>query len=304
MTPTSSLKVLASGDTAARFLTDPLNYSFIHRAILAAGIMALVAGLLSCWLVLIGWSLLGDAISHAILPGVVIAYSLSLPYALGAIAAALVAVWLVGTVREQTSLKEDTSIGIVFTAMFALGLVLISITPAATHMQEILFGNLLGISDASLWQIIGFGSAAVLVIVCAGRAFTLWAFDANHARTVGFNTRLIRWLLLGCMACVVVASVQAVGVILVVAMLITPGATAYLLTRRFAVMLVISPAVALFSALAGIWLSFSWNVSTGGTIVLVQAALFTLAYLFGPREGVATTALQLKRRNYANHTSF
>lgn len=278
--------ILASGTFATNFLTEPLNYSFVHRAILAASIMALVAGLLSCWLVLIGWSLLGDAISHAILPGVVIAYSLSLPYAVGAVAAALVAVWLVGTVREQTSLKEDTSIGIVFTAMFALGLVLISVTPAATHMQEILFGNLLGISDTSLWQIIGFGGAAVLVIVCAGRAFTLWAFDANHAHTVGFNTRLIRWLLLGCMACVVVASVQAVGVILVVAMLITPGATAYLLTRRMSVMLVLSPAVALLSALTGIWLSFNWDVSTGGTIVLVQAAIFTLVYLFAPREGV------------------
>ena len=269
----------------------PLSYSFVQRAVLAASVMAVVAGLLSCWLILVGWSLLGDAVSHAVLPGVVLAYITGAPFAVGAMLAALIAVGLVGSVKERTTLREDTSIGIVFTTFFALGLVLLSVTPSGTHLQEILFGNLLGITQSALWQILAIGGIAFVVLLANARTFTLWAFDAEHSRTMGFNTKAIRWVLLACLACVVVASAQAVGVILVVAMLITPGATAYLWTRRFRRMLLIAPLVAWVSCVAGILLSFNLNVSTGGTIVLVQSGIFCLTYLFAPREGLMRALL-------------
>lgn len=269
----------------------PLSYNFVQRAVLAASVMAVVAGLLSCWLILVGWSLLGDAVSHAVLPGVVLAYIFGAPFAVGAMIAALIAVGLVGSVKERTTLREDTSIGIIFTTFFALGLVLLSVTPSGTHLQEILFGNLLGITQSALWQILAIGGIAFVVLLANARTFTLWAFDAEHSRTMGFNTKAIRWALLACLACVVVASAQAVGVILVVAMLITPGATAYLWTRRFRRMLLIAPLVAWVSCVAGILLSFNLNVSTGGTIVLVQSGIFCLTYLFAPREGLVRALL-------------
>lgn len=269
----------------------PLSYSFVQRAVLAASVMAVVAGLLSCWLILVGWSLLGDAVSHAVLPGVVLAYITGAPFAVGAMLAALIAVGLVGSVKERTTLREDTSIGIVFTTFFALGLVLLSVTPSGTHLQEILFGNLLGITQSALWQILAIGGIAFVVLLANARTFTLWAFDAEHSRTMGFNTKAIRWALLACLACVVVASAQAVGVILVVAMLITPGATAYLWTRRFRHMLLIAPLVAWVSCITGILLSFNVDVSTGGTIVLVQSGIFCLTYLFAPREGLVRALL-------------
>lgn len=269
----------------------PLSYSFVQRAVLAASVMAVVAGLLSCWLILVGWSLLGDAVSHAVLPGVVLAYIVGAPFAVGAMIAALIAVGLVGSVKERTTLREDTSIGIIFTTFFALGLVLLSVTPSGTHLQEILFGNLLGITQSALWQILAIGGIAFVVLLANARTFTLWAFDAEHSRTMGFNTKAIRWALLACLACVVVASAQAVGVILVVAMLITPGATAYLWTRRFRRMLLIAPLVAWVSCVAGILLSFNLDVSTGGTIVLVQSGIFCLTYLFAPRERLVRALL-------------
>nr|WP_042379462.1 metal ABC transporter permease [Corynebacterium resistens] len=274
---------------------EMFQFEFIQRALLAASVMAIVAGLLSCWLVLIGWSLLGDAISHAVLPGVVIAYLVGAPFAVGALIAAIVAVGLVGAIRSRTTLREDTVIGITFTSMFALGLVLVTISPSGTHLQEILFGNLLGISQPALAQVLGFGALAFVVMLLARRALTLWAFDAQHAATLGFHTGLIRWILLLCLACVVVASAQAVGVILVVAMLITPGATAYLLTQKFPVMLVLSPLLAWLSCVIGIAASFTWDVSTGGAIVLSQALMFALVYLFGPREGVVWRATVVRR---------
>jgi manganese transport system permease protein len=280
-----------------------LTYEFIQRALVVSTVTAVTAGLLSCWLVLIGWSLMGDAVSHAVLPGVVVSYIVGWPFAVGALIAALVAVGLVGGVRERTTLKGDTAIGVVFTALFALGLVLVSVTPAGTNLQEILFGNLLGISQDALVQVLVFGVTAFVVMVTLRRSITAWAFDPAHARAVGMPTGLIRGAVMVCLALVVVASMQAVGVILVVAMLITPGATAYLLTRRFSRMLLIAPLVAWVSSVAGICLSYWTDVSAGGTIVLVQAGIFVLAYLFAPREGLVTAPLRRNLQRAATGTA-
>lgn len=281
------------------WILEPLDYGFIQRALLVVTVTAVIAGLLSCWLVLIGWSLMGDAVSHAVLPGVVVSYILGWPFAVGALIAALLAVGMVGAVGQRTTLKGDTAIGVIFTALFALGLVLVSVTPAGTNLQEILFGNLLGISQDSLVQVLIFGALALVIMLVMRRNITAWSFDPDHARIVGMPTGLIRWTVMICLALVVVASMQAVGVILVVALLITPGATAYLLTRRIGRMMLIAPAVAWFSSVAGIWLSFYEDISAGGSIVLVQAGIFLLVYLFAPREGVLTTAVLRRRRNAA-----
>lgn len=276
-------------------LAEPLEFGFIQRALIVATVTAVIAGLLSCWLVLIGWSLMGDAVSHAVLPGVVISYILGWPFAVGALVAALIAVGTVGTIGQRTTLKGDTAIGVIFTALFALGLVLVSVTPAGTNLQEILFGNLLGISQDSLVQVLVFGGIALVLMLVMRSSITAWAFDPAHTRLIGMPTTLIRWTVMICLALVVVATMQAVGVILVVAMLITPGATAYLLTRRINRMMIIAPLVAWTSSVVGIWLSFYLDVSAGGSIVLVQAGIFTLVYLFAPREGVVTAALSRPR---------
>ncbi|MGP5931479.1 metal ABC transporter permease [Corynebacterium glyciniphilum] len=275
---------------------EPLDYGFIQRALVVATVTAVIAGLLSCWLVLIGWSLMGDAVSHAVLPGVVVSYILGWPFAIGALIAALLAVGMVGAVGQRTTLKGDTAIGVIFTALFALGLVLVSVTPAGTNLQEILFGNLLGISQESLVQVLIFGALALMIMLVMRRNITAWAFDPDHARIIGMHTGAIRWTVMVCLALVVVASMQAVGVILVVALLITPGATAYLLTRRISRMMLIAPVVAWCSSVAGIWLSFYEDISAGGAIVLVQAGIFLLVYLFAPREGLVTTAVLRHRR--------
>lgn len=269
-------------------LTEPFHYAFIQQALLVVSVVAITAGLLSCWLVLVGWSLLGDAVSHAVLPGVVLAFILGLPFAVGALFAALIAVGLVHTVGSKSTLKEDTSIGIVFTTLFALGLVMISLTPASGHVQELLFGNVLGVSHSALIQMLICGLIALGIVAVCARAFTLWAFDPIHARSLGFPVMVVRSLLLVAMALVVVAGVQAVGVILVVSLLITPGATAYLLTSKFSRMLLIAPVVAWLSGVGGILLSYYLDVSSGGTIVSVQSAIFAAAFLFAPREGLVT----------------
>ncbi|MCT2287680.1 metal ABC transporter permease [Corynebacterium sanguinis] len=267
-------------------LSTPLQYSFIQNALLIASAVAIAAGLLSCWLVLIGWSLLGDAISHAVLPGVVLAYVAGVPFAVGALVAALVTVTVLQVVSSRSTLKEDASIGIVFTTLFAVGLVLITLVPGAGHVQEILFGNVLGMTTSAMIQVAVCVGAGLAIIAAGGRAFTLWAFDPIHARTLGFPLLIVRMALLVALALITVAGVQAVGVILVVALLITPGATAYLLTNRFRRMLVIAPLVAWVSAVAGIMLSFYLDVSAAGTIVSVMSAQFAAAFLFGKREGL------------------
>lgn len=165
---------------------------FMWNALVAAVSMSIAAGITSCWVILVGWSLLGDAVSHAILPGVVLAYIFGAPFAVGAFVAAIVAVGLVNAVKTRSTLREDTTIGIIFTACFALGLVLISLTPNTGHLEEILFGNLLGISQAALLQTVCFGAAAVVVLLLARRGLTMWAFDPIHARSMGYNVRWVR----------------------------------------------------------------------------------------------------------------
>ncbi|UOR02992.1 metal ABC transporter permease [Leucobacter allii] len=267
-------------------LLEPLQYEFMGRALLATGIAAAVCALLSCWLVLIGWSLMGDAVSHAVLPGVVLAYIVGAPFALGAIVFGLIAVTAIGAIRSTSRVKEDAAIGIVFTTLFALGLVLISVTPSQTDLTHIIFGNVLGVTTADLLQIAVLAAIAGVAVLVKRRDLTLFAFDPTHARAIGLNPRLLGALLLGLLALTAVVALQVVGVILVVAMLIIPGATAYLLTDRFGRMLVIAPTLAVLCSAVGIYASYWLDAASGGLVVLAQGAAFVLVYLFGPRHGL------------------
>ncbi|MEQ3551057.1 metal ABC transporter permease [Pseudonocardia nematodicida] len=258
----------------------------MQRALLVAVVAGTVGALLSCWLTLVGWSLMGDAVSHAVLPGVVLSYIIGIPFGVGAFVFGAGAVALIGVVRRTSRVKEDAAIGVVFTGLFALGLVLVSATPSDTDLGHILFGNLLGLSTADVVQILVLGALTIAVVALKHRDFTLVAFDRTHAHAVGIDPRRTETLLLGLLALAVVVALQAVGIVLVVAVLIIPGATAFLLTDRMERMLLVAVAVAVVSAVAGTYLSFWADVSTGGAVVVCLALAFTGAYLFGPRHGL------------------
>lgn len=281
------------------FFLEPLSYDFMVRALATTLIASIVCAVLSCWLVLIGWSLMGDAVSHAVLPGVVLAYIVGAPFALGAVIFGFLAVALIGAVRDTSRVKEDAAIGIVFTTLFALGLVLISVTPSQTDLNHIIFGNLLGVSWADLIQVIILGAITFTILVTKRRDFTLYAFDPTHAHAIGLNPKIVGAALLGLLALTAVVALQAVGVILVVAMLIIPGATAYLLTDRFGRMLVIAPAISAACAVIGLYLSYYLDTASGGMVVLTQGAAFALVYVFSPRHGLIGTRIMSTRRRRA-----
>ncbi|MEK8228553.1 metal ABC transporter permease [Oerskovia sp. M15] len=237
-----------------------------------------MCALLSCWLVLIGWSLLGDAVSHAVLPG-----SCSRTSS-GAVRRRRAGVRdrrgrAHRRVRDTTRLKEDAAIGVVFTTLFAIGIVLISVTPSQIDLGHILFGNMLGITDTDLWQVVVLGALTAVVLVLKRRDLTLFAFDPVHAHAVGISPRRLSALLLGSLALTVVVALQAVGVVLVVALVITPGATAYLLVDRMSRMLVVAPLLAVGCAVVGIYASYYLDTASAATIVVAQGIVFAVAYV-------------------------
>jgi len=273
-------------------LLDPLQYGFMQRALIVAVAATVVCALLSCWLVLIGWSLMGDAVSHAVLPGVVLAYLAGAPFALGALLFAGIAVALIGLVRNTSRVKEDAAIGIVFTTLFALGVVLISKNPSQIDLNHVLFGNLLGLASSDVWQVSALAAVVLVVLVVKRRDLTLFAFDRVQAHALGISPGRLSALLLALLAVTIVSAIQAVGVILVVAMLIIPGATAYLLTDRLSRMLVIAPVLAVAASVVGVYTSYYTDAATGGVVVLAQSVVFAAVYLFSPRHGVVTKAVR------------
>ncbi|MEC9324416.1 MAG: metal ABC transporter permease [Actinomycetota bacterium] len=274
------------------FLVEPMQLDFMVRATLITLTASVVCATLSCWLVLIGWSLMGDAVSHSVLPGVVLAYVAGVPFAVGAVICGFLAVALIGVVRDTSRVKEDAAIGVVFTTFFALGLTLVSVTPSHVDLNHIIFGNLLGASRSDLIQVVVIGAGVLTVLVAKRRDFTLYAFDPTHAHAIGLNPRRLGAVLLGLLALTAVVALQAVGVVLVVALLITPGATAYLLTDRFARMLLIAPGLAVLCAMVGLYASYYLDTASGPMVVLVNGIVFTLVYLFNPRRGIVSTRLR------------
>ncbi|WP_298614858.1 metal ABC transporter permease [uncultured Thermosynechococcus sp.] len=272
------------------WLLEPLQHAFMVKALGVSTLVGCVCAVLSCFLTLKGWALMGDAVSHAVLPGVVLAYWLGLPFALGAFLFGLMAVTLIGFIQQQTRVKEDTVIGLVFTGFFALGLVLLSKTASSVDLMHILFGNVLGISDRDLWQTVIVSLVTLITIVLRHRDFILFCFDPTHARTIGLNTTLLYYLLLALLSLTTVAALQTVGIILVVGMLITPGATAYLLSDRFGVMVLIALGVGGLGSLLGTYISYYLDASTGGCIVVLQTVIFLLVMIFAPKHGLLAKA--------------
>lgn len=269
--------------SVVEWFTDPLQFEFMQRALLVATVCGLVCAALSCWLTLLGWSLMGDAVSHAVLPGVVLSYVAGLPFAIGAFLFGSGAVAMIGGLNRTSRIKEDAAIGIVFTGLFALGLVLVSVIPSQVDLFHILFGNVLGVSDGDIVQAVVIGVVALGALLIKRRDLVLYAFDATHAHAIGLSPRRLEALLLGALALTVIVALQAVGIVLVVAMLVTPGATAYLLTDRFGRMLGWAAASSVLACVLGTYLSYHLDASTGGAIVCVLTLQFVLAYLFGPR---------------------
>lgn len=265
----------------------PFSFPFMQQAFIVSLLVAVPMGLLSPFLVLKGWSLMGDAVSHAVLPGVVLAYVVGLPIGVGAFAAGMLCAVGTGYLKENSRIKEDTVMGVVFSGMFGLGLVLYSMIETELHLDHILFGDMLGVGWADIAEagvIAAIVSAALLV---RGRDLMLHAFDPQHARAIGLSVRLLHYGLLVLLSLSIVGALKSVGIILAIALLIAPGAIGFLVARRFGVMLAVSVTVAVVASLAGVYLSFFLDSAPAPTIVLLMSGTFVVAFL---RAGVTQPA--------------
>jgi manganese/iron transport system permease protein len=268
-------------------LTGPLTYDFILRGMLAAVIVGITCGVIGSYVVLKSLAFMGDALAHAILPGVAVAYLLNFNLLLGALAAAFLVALGIGYVSRRGDLREDTAIGVLFAGSLALGVALISsIRTYAVDLSHILFGNVLGVSNQNLIMVAILSAVILSVILILYRAFLLISFDPILARTLFLPAEGLRYLLLILLALTIVISLQTVGIGLVTALLVTPAASAYLLTRRLPAMMAVSASIGAFSGILGIYLSFYWDIASGAAIVLVATAIFFLTFLFAPQRGL------------------
>lgn len=278
------------------WIVEPLQYGFLVQAIWVSAFVGLVCAVLSCYVTLKGWSLMGDAISHAVVPGVVVAYALNIPFAIGAFLFGFGATVAIGYVKSKTRLKEDAVIGVVFTGFFAFGLVLITKIPSNIDLFHILFGNVLGISRQDIIQTLIAGGITLVVILLRRKDLLLFCFDPNQAKAIGLNTQVMYYTLLSVLALTIVAALQTAGIILVISMLVTPGSIAYLLTDRFDRMLIISTIASVFSCVFGTYLSYHLDISTGGSIVVLLTLLFILSTVFAPKYGILAQEFRKRSR--------
>ncbi|MCS6242526.1 MAG: metal ABC transporter permease [Opitutus sp.] len=264
----------------------PFQYDYMLTALWTSTLIGGVCGLLSGFITLKGWSLMGDALSHAVVPGVALAYLAGLPFSVGAFTSGLLAAGAMAFIKMKTPVREDAVIGIVFTSFFALGLLLISIFPSRVDLKSIIFGNILGIAPADVLQVVIVSAICLLVIALKWRDLLLFCFDPSQARALGLPVGFLHVLLLLLLSATAVAALQAVGAILVIAVLVTPGATAYLLTDRFGVLLLLGAAIGASTAFVGAYASYFLNGETGGCIVTLQTLVFLGALIFAPKHGL------------------
>jgi manganese/iron transport system permease protein len=273
-------------------MLEPFAYAYMTNAMWVSALVGGVCGFLSAYLMLKGWSLIGDALSHSVVPGVAGAYILGLPFALGAFLSGGLAAAAMLFLTNRTGLKTDTVIGLIFTSFFGLGLFLISIYPTSVSIQTITMGNILAISPGDTLQLILIGGISAAVLLVLWKDLMVTFFDEAHARTIGLRPDLLKLVFFTLLSASTVAAMQTVGAFLVVAMVVTPGATAYLLTDRFPHLLALAATIGAVTGFAGAYLSYFLDGATGGVIVLLQTALFALAFLFAPKHGL----LAAKRR--------
>ena len=273
-------------------LIEPLSYGYMLNAIWVSALVGCVCGFLSAYLMLKGWSLIGDALSHSIVPGVAGAYMLGLPFSLGAFAAGGLAAGAMLFFNNKTRLKEDAIIGLIFTGFFGLGLFMVSVSPVPIDIQTIIMGNVLAITRSDTIQLAIIGGVTLVVLAIKWKDLMVVFFDENHAHSIGINPNAMKVLFFTLLAASTVAALQTVGAFLVIALVVTPGATAYLLTDRFPRLIALAALIGAVTSALGAYISYFLDGATGGVIIVMQTALFLIAFAFAPKHGL----LAAKRR--------
>ncbi|MGX7024363.1 metal ABC transporter permease [Vagococcus hydrophili] len=267
------------------FINGLIQYEFLQNALMTSIIVGVVSGVIGSFIILRGMSLMGDAISHAVLPGVAVSYIVGANFMIGASIFGVAAAGLIGFVTQKSKLKSDTAIGIVFSSFFALGIILISFAQSSTDLYHILFGNVLAVRPSDLYTTLGVAVAVILFVALFYKELLVSSFDPVMAKAYGLKVQVIHYALMFFLTLVAVSSLQTVGTVLVVAMLVTPAATAYLLTDRLSVMIFLSSLIGGISAVVGLFFSYSYNLASGATIVLTTAVFFIIAFIFSPKQG-------------------
>ena len=267
-------------------LLEPFTYGYMVNAMWVSALVGCICGFLSAYLMLKGWSLIGDALSHSIVPGVAGAYMLGLPFAAGAFLSGGLAAAAMLFLNRQTRLKEDAIIGMIFSSFFGLGLFMVSLSPTPVNIQTIVLGNILAITQEDTIQLAIIGAVTLLILLLKWKDLMVTFFDESHARSIGLNPTGLKILFFTLLSASTVAAMQTVGAFLVIAMVVTPGATAYLLTDRFQRLIVIAATLGAGTSLVGAYLSYFLDGATGGIIVVLQTAIFLIAFLFAPKHGL------------------
>lgn len=277
------------GGVTMTLLLEPFGYGYMVNAMWVSALVGGVCAFLSAFLMLKGWSLIGDALSHSIVPGVAGAYMLGLPFALGAFFSGGLAAVAMLFLNQRTKLKEDAIIGLIFSSFFGLGLFMISVSPTSISIQTIILGNILAITPGDTLQLAIIGFVSLAVLLAKWKDLMVTFFDETHARSIGLRPGLLRIVFFTLLSACTVAAMQTVGAFLVIAMVVTPGATAYLLTDRFPSLLRIAVAIGTLTSFFGAYISFFLDGATGGIIVVLQTLIFLAAFVFAPKHGLLAT---------------
>lgn len=278
------------------FIEALIHYEFLQKALLTSIMVGIICGVIGCFIILRGMALMGDAISHAVLPGVALSYLLGINFFIGAVFTGLITALGIGFISQNSRIKNDVSIGIMFTAAFASGIILITFMKSSTDLYHILFGNVLAVRPSEMWSTLLIGIFVLVSIFVFYKELLVSSFDPTMAAAYGLPTKVIHYFLMGLLTLVTVASLQTVGIILVVAMLITPASTAYLLTDRLWVMVYLSAGIGVLSSILGLYFSYTYNLASGATIVLAATTLFVLAFLFSPKQGLVWRSIKSARK--------
>lgn len=276
-------------------LLQPFSYGYMNNAMWVSALVGGVCAFLSAYLMLKGWSLIGDALGHAVVPGVALAYMIGLPFAFGAFISGGIAAGTMQFLSERSGLKIDVIIGLVFTSFFALGLFLISINPISVSVQTITMGNILAITPEDTLQLVVIGVVTLVVLLAKWKDLMVTFFDENHARSIGLNPGVLKAIFFTLLSASIVAAMQTVGALLVIAMVVTPGATAYLLCDRFPRLILVSVIIGSTTSFAGAYISFFLDGATGGMIICLQTIIFLLAFFFAPKHGYLAARLRAKK---------
>ncbi|OOE09937.1 metal ABC transporter permease [Fictibacillus arsenicus] len=277
------------------FFEALFQYEFLQKALFTSVMVGVICGIVGCFIILRGMSLMGDAISHAVLPGVAISYMLGISFFFGAVITGVLTAIGIGYVSQNSRIKHDMAIGIMFTSMFAVGIVIITLMKSSADLYHILFGNVLAVRMSDMWITVGIGVLVIGLVTLFYKELLVSTFDPTMAQSYGLPNKWIHYALMVVLTMVTVASLQTVGIVLVVAMLITPAATAYLLTNRLSVMIYLSAFFGIIASVFGLYFSFIYNLASGATIVLVSAFMFAMAFFFSPSQGLVWKALKARK---------